>query len=102
MSRITFTAALASAALALVFGFQQAVQAAPAAPGEPQPGMEPGPEPKPVHFVKPGQEAPFFEHWETVPPRSGRAPAARPAPRSRVVQPVPAPAHRPDPHSPGR
>ena len=101
MFRITFTAALAGVALTLAFGFQQAVQAEPAAPGESHPNIEPGPEPKPVHFVKPGHEAPFFEHWETVPPRSGHAPAARPAPRARAVQPVPAPVHRPDPYRPG-
>ena len=102
MSRITFTAALAGAALALAFGFQQAVQAAPAVPGEPQPGKEPGPEPDPITFVKPGNEAPFFQHWETVPPRSGRAPAARTAPRARAVQPAPAQAQRPAPPKPGR
>ena len=102
MSRITFTASLAGAALALAFGFQQAVLAAPGVPGGQHPSIEPGPEPKPFPTVKPGHEAPFFEHWETVPPRPGRAPAARPAPRGRAVQPAPRPAHRPAPHRPGR
>ncbi len=102
MSRIAFTAALAGAALALAFGFQQAVQATPPAPSEAHQGIEPGPDPKPYPKVEPGHEAPFFEHWETVPPRSTRAPAARHAPRARAVQPAPAPVQRPAPQGAGR
>ena len=50
----------------------------------------------------PGNEAPFFEYWENVPPRHGHAPAARPAPKARAVHPAPEPAHRPAPTRPGR